>query len=310
MNAKKIRVIVGCFVFLTFCLFLPLKALALVFPLPQAGDSIVGTPQTAEVKPGEDFSDIALRYTVGYYEMFEANPGVDPDNPPVASELIVPTQYVLPSQLKENLILVNLAEMRLYFIPPGQKVVYIFPVGIGKMDWDTPTGMMQVLAKVPHPSWVVPKDIWQYRIAHGDVIPKVIPPGPENPLGDYALRLSGNGAYLIHGTNLAAGVGRRSSAGCIRLYPEDIKKLFGMVSVGTPVLIINSPYKAGWSKGKFYLEAHLPLLEQRLDSVAGDMTPVIDVINEANQNKKANIDWHRAFKVTNEHLCIPRPIER
>lgn len=298
----------GCFFSIAFFLIFSLAVQGLSFPVPKANNDLIGAPQIAEVTAGEDFSDVALRFGIGYYELFEANPGVNPDEPPTASELIVPTQYILPAELKANMILINVAEMRLYYRPKEGNLVYIFPVGIGKVDWDTPTGEMHVVEKIEHPVWVVPDAILKLRAAQGDILPKVVPAGPENPLGSYALRLSG-GSYLIHGTNLPAGVGRRSSAGCIRLYETDIKKLFSMVTIGTPVLIINQPYKAGWLDNKLYLEAHLPLLEQRLEAVSGDMSQVIRVIDAASSAHRANINWKKAFKIAKEHLCVPRPIE-
>jgi len=285
-----------------------MPTLALSFKMPQKGDQVVGVPQTTEVQDGEDLSDIALRYGIGFYEVYETNPGIDPDNPPTNTQLIIPTQYVLPPELKENLILVNLAEMRLYFRPSDSNTVYIFPVGIGKVDWDTSTGLMHVVEKVDHPAWIIPDSLRKYRAMHGDNLPRVIPPGPENPLGSYKLKLDSKDDIMIHGTNLPAGVGRRSSAGCIRLYEEDIKKLFHMVKVGTPVLIINQPYKAGWKGDKLYLEAHVPLLEQRLEVPAGDMTLAIDAIDKAKTGHKVIIDWQRAFRIANEHVGVPRPI--
>lgn len=273
--------------------------------LPKPGDDIVGSSETATVQDGEDFSDVALRYDIGFYELHEANFGVNPDNPPAGTELIVPSQYILPKELKENLILINLAEMRLYYIPKGGNKVYIFPVGIGKVDWDTPTGQTKVIKKIEHPNWIIPENIRKYRAFHGEIMPKIIPSGEENPMGSYALRL-GYGDYLIHGTNLPAGVGRRSSAGCIRLYEQDIKILFNLVETGTPVLIINQPYKAGWLNSKLYLEAHLPLFEQRFEQAANDMAPIIEVLKEANKNAQVDIRWDKAFKIATEHLNVPR----
>jgi L,D-transpeptidase ErfK/SrfK len=293
------------FLFLLICF--PCLTSALSFPLPKTGNEIVGALQNTEIEEGEDFSDIALRFKIGYYELFETNPRINPDNPPAFTQVIIPTQYILPHELKPNQILINLAEMRLYFIPLAGKNVYIFPIGIGKVDWDTPTGTMHIINKIANPTWTVPEGIRKYRAAHNDFLPKVMPAGPENPMGSFALRLSG-GDYLIHGTNLPAGIGRRSSAGCIRMYEEDIKQLFSMVKVGTPVLIINKPYKAGWHNGKLYLEAHLPLFEQRLEHASGDMSQVIDIVEAAiksNQKKSIQIRWNNVFRIAKEHLGVP-----
>ena len=276
------------------------------FDLPKPGDNVVGYVKIAQAQEDDDFSDIARRFDVGYYEMFEANPGVDPDNPRVNTILIVPTQYVLPPEIKPNRIVVNLAEMRLYYQPKNEKRIYIFPVGIGKEDWDTPLGEMTVIKKVKDPKWIAPDSIYNFRKSIGDPVERVVPAGPDNPLGKYELRLSRQ-TFLIHGTNLPDGVGRRSSAGCIRLYPEDIEQLYKMVDVGTSVLIINKPYKAGWLNNKLYLEAHMPLLEQRIE-MGDDVKPALAVVEEANKDRKITIDWSKVTKIAQEHLTVPREI--
>lgn len=290
-----------------FAFFISVPIFALHFVSPKAGDTVLGFPQTTEVKDGEDFSDVAMRTGIGFYELYEANPSFDTENPPSATELIIPTQYVLPKEFHENLVLVNLAEMRIYFRPYGRNMIYVFPVGIGKVDWDTPLGMMSIAEKVAHPTWRAPASVRKNHADLGDILPTVIPAGPENPLGSYKLRLS-NPNYLIHGTNIPAGVGRRSSAGCMRLYEQDIDLLFHMVKIGTPVLIINQPYKVGWLNGKLYLEAHLPLLEQRIVMGEGDRTLLNDAIMEANKTRHVKIDWKKAYQIADEHLGVPRPI--
>lgn len=294
-------------IFLLLILVFPITSYGLEFELPKQGNSLVGEPQTAQVLSDEDdFSSIAEKFDVGYYEMYEANPGVNPDNPEVGSILIVPTQYVLPQELKENTIIINLAEMRLYYLPKDKNKIYIFPVGIGKEDWETPTGAMTIVKKTKDPKWIVPNSIYKFRKSIGDKIDRVIPAGPDNPLGHYALRLSKRG-YLIHGTNLAAGVGRRSSAGCIRLYEKDIEQLYNLVDIGTRVVIIDKPYKAGWFDKKLYLEAHMPLFEQRIET-DDDIKPVFSVIDQTIKNHKIMVHWINVAKIAREHLVIPRAV--
>jgi L,D-transpeptidase ErfK/SrfK len=283
----------------------PESAWALHFQFPLNGN-IVGEVQTTVTKKDEDFSDIAEKFDLGYYELFEANPGVDPDEPPEGVVLIIPTKYIIPKELNQNIV-INLAEMRLYYNPPKTKDIYIYPIGIGKEDWETPLGVLTIKEKIPNPKWVVPDSIYKYRAAIGDKVEKVIPPGPDNPLGNYAMRLS-NPDFLIHGTNIPEGVGRRSSAGCIRLYPEDIEPLFKMVAVGTEVVIINRPYKAGWEDGKLYLEAHMPLFEQRLEW-GDDVSPAISALNEAGAQKSTKLNWNKVLTTSREHVGIPRLVE-
>jgi L,D-transpeptidase ErfK/SrfK len=292
------------FVFLF--ILVPLQSMALVFNLPPSGNQLVGTVRTAIVREDEDFSDIAQRFDVGYYEVFEANPGVDPDNPAVGTVLVIPTQYVLPTELQKNTVVVNLAEMRLYYQPKNENRVYIYPVGIGKEDWETPTGQMNVSEKIVNPKWVVPESIYKFRQSIGDPVPRVIMPGPDDPLGSFALRLS-NKDYLIHGTNLPDGVGRRSSAGCIRLYEEDIKSLFKMVEIGTKVIVINKPFKAGWLGSKLYLEAHMPLMEQRIE-MGDDMKPALDVVQAVLPGHSFIINWDKVKQIAKEHLTVPRVV--
>ena len=165
--------------------------------------------------------------------------------------------------------------------------------------WNTPEGLFHIVGKETHPVWIVPDSIRKYRAQHGNAVKKIVPAGASNPMGDYALRLS-NTAYLIHGTNDAVGVGRRSSAGCIRLYPEDIKQLFAMVKVGTPVHIINQPYKACLNANKVYLEAHIPLSEQRA-KMKGDFSAAVQVVSKVHKNR----DKQSIIKIAQEHLGIP-----
>jgi L,D-transpeptidase ErfK/SrfK len=279
----------------------------LSFYLPKNGDSLVGEPRTTQVKQDENFSDIAMRFDIGYYEMFEANPGIDPDHPPLNTVLIVPTQYILPLELKKNTIVVNLAEMRLYYQSKNEDKIYIFPVGIGKEDWETPIGERIVTKKIKDPKWVAPESIYRFREAIGDKIERIMPPGPDNPMGKYALFLSGEGYLRIHGTNVPESVGHRSSASCIRLYEDDIKTLYNLVAVGTKVIIINKPYKAGWLGKKLYLEAHMPLFEQRLE-MGNDLKPALDAVSNAVRGRNMTIDWKKVGVISKEHLTLPRAI--
>lgn len=298
-----------------FLLFFCMQSYGLSFDLPKPGDNLVGTVKTAIVRDGEDFSDVAERFDVGYYEIFEANSGVDPDEPPEGAVLIVPTYYILPLELAANSIVINLAELRLYYWDEESHKIYIFPIGIGRESgmskeehWQTPEGVLTIVEKIKDPKWVVPPSIMKFRKSIGDEVPKIVMPGPDNPLGNYALRTS-NTTILIHGTNDSAGVGRRSSAGCIRLYPKDIELLFHMVKIGTSVKIINQPYKVGWFKGKLYLEAHLPLSEQRRQ-LGNDVSLALHLLEEANKFNQVLIDWDKATAIAKNHLAVPQGVEK
>lgn len=301
------QMIMKCFRFLvlSILIFFTSSSLAVRFSLPEKGNDLFGQIQFTSIQEGYDFASIAHRYDVGYFELVEANPEIDPNQSPPGTVLIIPTQYLLPHISRDGII-INLATMRLYYFPKGKKYFYSYPVGIARFNWLSPLGRFRVIQKIRNPVWVVPDSIFCYRQENGDPVPRVVPSGPHNPLGYYALRLS-NPTYLIHGTNDLGSVGRRSSAGCIHLYPEDIKQLFTMVSVNTPVLIINQPYVVGLDAGKLYIEAHLPLKEQRGELSTNIHNVVMMLINDFLKNSKENfsIDWQKADKIIKEHVGIP-----
>ncbi len=238
---------------------------ALTFPLPKTGD-IVGEIQTTTVRKGESLGEIGRRFDIGVYEMIEANPNLDPWLPTPGAIVVIPTQFILPPVPKTGMVL-NLAEMRLYYFHPDKPMVTTHPLGIGKKGWFTPLGKTVITGKKKDPAWYPPESIRQEHIAKGDVLPLVVAGGtPENPLGRYAFYLdskglAAKGAFLIHGTNRPAGVGVRTTHGCIRLFPEDVEALFNIVPIGTPVRIIHEPYKVGWRDNHLFLEAHQPLTE-------------------------------------------------
>ncbi len=233
--------------------------------------TVVGRVRIHVVTKGETLLDIAREYDLGYNHIVLANPGLDPWVPPEGKEVIVPTSFVLPE--KRSGLVVNLAEMRLYFFRQemGRSVVYTAPIGVGVEGRLTELGVYTVVRKKKNPSWHVPKSIRE----EDPTLPEVVPPGPDNPLGAYALYLS-RGAYAIHGTNRPWGIGRRVSHGCIRLYPEDIEALFPLVPIGTPVFIIYQPIKLGVRQGKIYLQV-FPDFEKKIPN------PQLEILRLANQ---------------------------
>lgn len=236
------------------------------FELAYAAQSVVGEPQVVAIEGDNTLSDLARAYGLGYDEIVAANPGVDPWLPGVGTRVLLPTQYVLPA-VREGVVL-NIASKRLFYFPPvtgGElPVVYTFPVGIGRVGWETPVGTTVVTAKAKDPSWYVPWSVQQEHAEMGDPLPAVVPPGPDNPLGAHVLKLDMPG-YLIHGTNQPYGVGMRVSHGCVRLYPENIEFLFPEVPVGTTVTILNEPFLLGERDGQLFFEAHAPLEDDAVD---------------------------------------------
>lgn len=270
-------------------------------PLPDTHCVLVGKLLSHKIQLHETMANIARQYDLGYFELIAANPQVNPRAPKVGTTLIIPTQFILPSMPHKGII-INIGTMRLFYFPKGKKYFFTYPVGIGKQDWGTPVGKLSIIQKMANPTWFVPNSIYAFRKAEGNPVPHQIPPGPDNPLGDYALRLS-KSTYLIHGTNEPSSVGVRSSAGCIHLYPEDIENLFGMISVGEKVTIINQPYEMGWNNDTLYLSAHLPLAEDR--QKFNQATVETLGIEHPATNRPTQIDWESVQEALQDHTGIP-----
>ena len=232
-----------------------------VFALESADQSVIGEPQIVFARDEDTLSDLARTYGLGYDEIIAANPDVDPWLPGAGTPVVLPTQYVLPDTERQGVIL-NIATKRLFYFPavaegePQQVMTY--PIGIGRVGWETPLGDTSVVSKAKDPHWWVPASVRREHAEMGNPLPSVVPPGPDNPLGHRVLKLEMPG-YLIHGTNAPYGVGMRVSHGCVRLYPENIETLYTLVDVGEFVSIINEPYQFGTRGGSLYFEAHAPL---------------------------------------------------
>lgn len=267
---------------------------AAVYELPADGSSVVGTDSHIKTVYKDTLLDIARRNSLGYYEIIRANPGVDMWLPGEGTDITLPGRRILPPGPHEGIV-VNIPEHRLYYYPKPKKhekpVVITYPVSIGKMDWKTPLGETRVTQKEKHPFWYPPESVRKEHLANGDPLPPgPQKPGPDNPLGDYAMRLAaGNGTYLIHGTNNPMAVGMAITHGCIRMYPEDVAALFPLIPVGTKVWLINEPVKVAFVDGELLMEAHpavddegqntadpnMELLSQKLDQALGSTTAAI-----------------------------------
>ncbi len=230
-------------------------------------DDVVGVVQVTTTRPGDTLPDIARRFNLGYEEIKRANPDVDTWLPAVGTKVVLPTRFVLPVADREGIV-INLAALRLFYFPrtaPGAPAeVITHPVGIGRIGWQTPAGETTITQRVVGPSWYVPASIRAEHRELGEELPAVVPPGADNPLGSHALIL-GWPAYLIHGTNKPYGVGMRSSHGCLRLYPEDIVRLFDSAPVGTPVTVVNQPYLLGRDGAQLVAQAYGPLADDARD---------------------------------------------
>ncbi len=239
------------------------------FVLEAAGQTLIGEPQIVYTRDNDTFSSLAREYGLGYDELVAANPGVDPWLPGAKVPVLLPTQYVLPDAPHRGIVL-NIAAKRLFYFPDVAEgeptVVMTYPIGIGRVGWETPTGEAKVVAKATDPHWYVPWSVQQEHRKAGNPLPSIVPPGPENPLGRHVLQLNMPG-YLIHGTNKPWGVGMRVSHGCVRLYPENIELLYSLVMPGDTVHLVNQPYLLGQKDGQVYMEAHAVLEDDTVSAV-------------------------------------------
>ncbi len=297
-------------IFLAAVVAAAVPAAAEQFALPVEGSDVIGEVITGEAGANDTLLDLARRHGLGYEEITNANPGVDAWLPGAGTVVVVPKRRLLP-QAPRTGIVINLPEHRLYWYPPAapgeSAVVWTFPVSIGKMDWNTPLGSTRVVAKVKDPAWTPPKSVREEHARRGDILPAVVPAGPDNPLGRFALRLGiPGGAYLIHGTNRPAGVGMQVTHGCMRLYPEDIETLYGFVPLNTPVMIVNQPYKWGWHEGELLIEVHPPLREDAIEPPT--LTDLTRLIVEATRAEPLAIDWVGAERTWREARGIPTAV--
>jgi L,D-transpeptidase ErfK/SrfK len=277
------------------------------FWLPREGDSVVGHLQGAVATQEDTLLDIGRRYNVGYEELKLANPGVDPWIPGEGTLIVIPSRYVLPRAPQDGIVL-NLAELRLYYYPDPvnarRRRVITHPVSIGQVGWSTPLGTTRIAAKVTNPAWYPPASIRAEAEAAGEPLPLVVPPGPDNPLGTHALAFAKKG-YLIHGTNKPYGLGMRVSHGCVRMYPEDIISLYEAVPVDTPVHVVNQPVKTGWRDGVLYVEVHPTAGELELGGSldSGDAMRQVVALTSAEQAK--HIRWEQVTAVVETLTGIP-----
>ena len=270
------------------------------------GNTVIGSTKIIYADERDTLLDIARNHGFGYQDMKLANVNVDTWLPDDGQEVVLPSQFILPVASMEGIVL-NVPEMRLYYYPPKEKgklqEVFTYPLGVGREGWNTPYIKTIIVEKKVNPNWYPPKSILKEHEEAGDPLPKIVKPGPENPLGNYAMRL-GRRDYLIHGTNKPNGIGMRISHGCIRLYPEDIKELFSKVSLKTPVNIINQPYKIGVKNDVIYLEAH-PFLDEDKEKYENNLTSVIALIIKISNNRKYQIDMRTAYEAIKNPTGLP-----
>jgi L,D-transpeptidase ErfK/SrfK len=283
---------------LVFAALLSTAASATTYELGEGTPQIFGEITHYTTTYEDTFTDIARRYSLGWEEVIRVNPGIDPWVPGAGKELLIPTQRILPSGPHEGIV-INLPEHRLYYFPKPKKkgdkpIVITYAVSIGKMDWHTPLGETRIVSKQKNPNWYPPESVRKEHAERGEPLPAVVKPGPDNPLGAYAMRLGITpGAYLIHGTNNPLAVGMAVTHGCMRMYPEDIEALFPLVPVGTKVRIVNEPVKVAFVDGELLLEVHPPV-DGEGQTIAPDLQMFSGLLDQALGSTTAAVHWDLA----------------
>ncbi|MEI6827205.1 MAG: L,D-transpeptidase family protein [Desulfuromonadales bacterium] len=268
------------------------------------GDDVIGRLRFITLEKGDTLPDIARHFSLGLNGVAAANPGVDIWVPQGGKRIMLPLSFILPDAPKKGIV-INLATMRLFQFKGDRESfsVLTYPAGVGTEERPTPTGQMRVERKVTRPTWYVPASIAKAHLKKGDPLPAAVLPGPLNPLGEYALYLSAP-SYLIHGTNKPASIGLRASNGCIRLYPESVKKLYENTPVKTAVSIVNQPYLLGQRDGVVYLEVHA----STDDSDTAEFDKVYAKLKTIEKESGRTLDWSKVKNVIAEARGIPVPI--
>jgi len=280
----------------------------------EAAQDVVGVVQVVRATKDDTLTDIARRFNVGYEELLRANPKVDPWLPGEGREIVVPTQFILPDAPRAGLV-INIAAMRIFYYPPvkrGERAIVItHPIGIGKVGWRTPEGVTKIVRRQKDPTWRVPESVRKEHHDNGEDLDPVIGPGPENPLGKYAFYLQWP-SYLIHGTNKPAGVGLRSSHGCIRLYPEDIEQFYDLVPIGTQVRVVNQPFVFGWRDAQLYMQSFDVLEDDTRDWAKAQRkllsSSLAARLQRELQAQKERVDWSLIASLASNPRGVPVPI--
>ena len=311
MNSRKINTLASTMLALMLgSAPLTTQAAAPVYLItPDSPDVIGELGQTTSVYE-DTISDLARDFDQGYREMRLANPKVDSWLPGDGTAVLVPSLYVVPQAPRDGIV-INIAEMRMYYFngkdASGAKQLMTFPISIGREQWVTPKGRTTVVGKVKNPAWHPPKSIRKEHAEEGDILPAVVPAGPDNPLGTHAIMLGLTG-YLIHGTDKPFGIGMRVTHGCIRMYPEDIITMFNATPLGTPVHIVNQPLKVGIAAGNIYLEVH-PHLEEEQDKAADEQySKAVKLILERVKGQDASLVWADIKHALESPTGIPRVV--
>jgi L,D-transpeptidase ErfK/SrfK len=288
------------------------RSQAAVFTLPPDGSSLIGQDQQIQSQASDTLLDLARKYSVGYWEIQEANPKVDMWLPGQGTPITIPGRFIVPPVAHQGIV-INLPQHRLFYFPKArrheQPIVITYPASPGEGEFPTPVGVTHIVRKVPHPVWIPTAHILKAHALAGDPIPKIWPAGPDNPMGEWALETTlSHGEIYIHGTNNPMAIGMSVTHGCVRLYPEDIAALFPIVRVGTPVTIVDQPVLASLQDGELYLEVHPPSSSTDHTPAPPDYDQISKIIDAAIGSNIVAIDWDKVRQVATQGNGIPQLI--
>lgn len=278
---------------------------ATTFSLPPEDRALLGNIQADYSQPGESLARFAQRHDVGFNSILNANPNLSADGSIDNTSIVLPTLFMLPPVTRKGIV-INLPEMRMYYFPPNTDTVMTFPIGIGRVGKTIPITTTAVTRKMVDPVWKPTPAIREFNRIQGIELPNVMPAGPANPLGPYAIYLRVP-TYLIHSTIFPESIGKRASFGCIRMNESDIKEFFPLVKPGTTVSIVNIPSKVAWEGDQLFLEVHPPLEEHSTESLA-TMHGVVRAIEHAASGKVVMVDWQLVSQLTQTHDGMPHAI--
>lgn len=283
------------------------NAFATAYPVPPASEALIGQIKHNYASTGDTVITVAQRYDLGYNAMENANPHLNMAKVaiPYGAPLQIPTQHLLPDLPRKGIV-INLPEMRMYYYVDGTNKVFTYPIGIGKIGKTIPITQTSITRKTKNPVWIPPDDIREFNLQQGIVLPRIMPAGPDNPLGPYAIYMRVP-TYLIHSTIFPESVGKRASFGCIRMYESDIQDFFPSISGGIPVAIINTPVKVAWQDDHLYMEAHHPL-EEHGNEFDTSLPGMVHLINDASKDQNTLVDWQLVSYIAKERDGIPHDI--
>ena len=295
-------------IFLILISLFSLPAYAASYPMPNPGDDLIGHIQLYIAKKGDNLTQIARQFDLAPSKVTAANPKLVKRGLRIGDTVVLPTRFILP-EYREGIV-VNLAELRLYYFDYKENRVYTYPVAVGRAGWRTPTLITEVIRKKKNPTWRVPRSIHNYTLrTKGIHLSAKIGPGPDNPLGTRALYL-GKPGYLIHGNNKPKSIGTYASSGCIRMYNNDVEQLFKLTHKGVIVHLVHHANKAGWHQGQLYLESHKPMMKIKAKDDPLRHTDAQSEVKEVNAKQRASVNWRKVQQVANAKRGIPIQVAR